>query len=278
MSRVILCAGKRALKPYVLKTSGVAVYTVEELCYCLRDQLDMLDENVIDRELALFIRDELGFTERGELLEQLVLTRADLKSRLVVIFCTSDYFDEDEIRKICDEVDELAVMSPIGRRKRRADRYMSEGYFKDAAAEYRAIEAMGAEGLSDPEHGSLLHNLGVIDVRMGLYDSAATLFRRAFDYNASQESLKSYFFALKLGHRDSEYLSEAMKMFDNGDMLEDLENEMERLSERAEQSGELDQAERLKMLYQQGRTSEFDRLADEMIEGLKSRYRAAGEK
>ena len=96
MSRVILCTGKTARKPYVLKSSGVRVYTIEELCYCLRDQLDMLDEGVIDREMALFIRDELGFAERGDLLEQLILTKSDLKSRLVVIFCTGDYYDEND--------------------------------------------------------------------------------------------------------------------------------------------------------------------------------------
>ncbi len=44
---------------------------------------------------------------------------------------------------------------------------------------------------------------------------------------------------------------------------------------RVENGGELDQLDRLKVLYQQGRTSEFDRLADEMIDGLKSGYRAA---
>lgn len=278
MGKVILCAGKKATNPYSLKTSGINIYTIEELCYCLHEQLDMLDESIIDRDMALFIKDELGFPERGELLERLVLTKADLKSRLVVIFCTADYFDEQEITSICSEIDELAVMSSAGRRKRRADRYIQAGCYRDAQREYKAILASDECGqLSDEEYGNILHNLGVISVRNGLCDSAADMFREAYERNGSQESLKSYFYALKLAKREQEYLSEAMRILDNGDLMEKLERELNDMNERAERSGEFEQVDRLKVLYQQGRTSEFDRLADEMIANLKRSYRNTNE-
>ena len=276
MGKVILCAGKKAKRPYTLKTSGVNVYTIEELCYCLHDQLDMLDEGVIDREMALFIRDELGFAERGDLLEQLVLTKGDLKSRLVVIFCTGDYYDENEIRQICKEIDELAVMSPAGRRKRRADKYMVGGYYKDALREYRAIIASdGGNALDALDYGNIMHNIGVIYVLSARYDLAANMFLEAYERNESPESLKCYLYSLKLGHRDTEYYKEAARLLDNGELLLKIEGNIEDASVRAEAGGELDQLDRLKVLYQQGRTSEFDRLADEMIAGLKSGYRAA---
>ncbi len=276
MSKVILCAGKKAKRPYTLKTSGVNVYTIEELCYCLRAQLDMLDEGMIDREMALFIRDELGFTERGELLEQLVLTKADLKSRLVVIMCTGDFYDEAEIRRICDELDELAVMSAAGRRKRRADRYMQGGYYKDALKEYRGIISSTEGGtLSAREYGNIMHNIGVINVRSARYDVAAEMFLEAYERNESRDSLKCYFYALKLGHRENEYLKEAARLLDNGELLKKIEEDIENATSRIETAGEFGQLDRLKVLYQQGRTSEFDRLADEMITVLKSGYRSA---
>lgn len=276
MGKVILCAGRKAATPYMLKTSGVNIFTIEELCYCLRTQLDMLDESVIDREMALFISDQLGLTERGKLLEQLVLTKAELKSRLVVIFCSCDYYDEQEINSICRELDELAVMSEAGRRKRRADKYMAEGYLRDALREYRSIITSGSAGeLSPVEYGNILHNIGVIDVRSARYDEAAQMFREAYERNESGESLRSYFFALKLGHRDREYMDEAMRLLDNGDLLQSIEMELENINDRLELAGELDQVDRLKVLYQQGRTSEFDRLADEMIMVMKANYRRA---
>ncbi len=279
MGKVILCAGRKAEKPYVIKTSGVRIFTIEELCYCLRSELDMLDESVIDREMALFIKDELGFPERGELLEQLILTRSDLKSRLVVIFCTGDYYDESEIRQICRELDELSGMSPVGRRKRRADRYLAGGFYAEALKEYRGIMASPeSASLEKTEYGNILHNLGVIYIRSGRYDLAVDMFREAYEHNDSEESLKCYFYSLKLGHRENDYIKEAARLLDNGEFLNHLEEGLENAISRVEAGGGLDQLDRLKVLYQQGRTSEFDRLADEMITVLKTTYRAsAGE-
>ncbi|MCR5323347.1 MAG: hypothetical protein K6E85_08780 [Lachnospiraceae bacterium] len=275
MSRVILCAGKTAQKPYVLKTSGVNVYTIEELCYCLRGSLDMLDENTIDREMALFIKNELGFEERGSLLEEMVLTKADLKSRLVVIFCTGDYFDRDEITRICNEIDELAAMSRIGRMKRRADRFMEDGNIRIAASEYRRLLAdQESSSLSQVEYGNVLHNIGIADIRSRSYQQAAENFREAYERNENTESLKCYLYALKLGHNDKLYVSEAMRLLDSSELVRKVEEELEDADERAVSSGEYEQIDRLKILFQQGRSREFERLADDIIATLKARYRA----
>ena len=207
MSKVILCSGRTAETPYVLKTSGVRIYTIEELCYCLAGSLDMLDESVIDREMALFIKNDLGFEERGALLEEMVLTKADLKSRLVVIFCTGDYFDRAEIQRLCEDLDELAKMSRIERLKRRADRFMKDGNVRKAAAEYRKILAdRDCAGLSQTEYGNILHNIGVADIRARLYSRAADDFREAYERNEDPESLKCYLYSLKLGHNDKMYV------------------------------------------------------------------------
>ena len=275
MSRVILCAGKTAKEPYVLKTSGVRVYTIEELCYCLVRSLDLLDESVIDREMALFIKNDLGFEERGTLLEEMVLTKADLKSRLVVIFCTGDYFDREEITKICDDLDELARMSRIERLKRRADRFMADGNVRKAASEYRKILAdRDCSNLSQNEYGNILHNIGVADIRARLYSRAADDFREAYERNENPESLKCYLYSLKLGHNEKMYVSEAMRLLDSSDFIRQVEDELENANEKASGSGEYEQIDRLKILYQQGRTREFEKLSEDMISTLKARYRA----
>ena len=278
MSRVILCTGKTARKPYVLKSSGVRVYTIEELCYCLRTGLDLLDESVIDHEMALFIKNELGFEERGALLEEMVLTKADLKSRLVVIFCTGDYFDRDEITKICEELDELSKMSRIGRLKRRADRFMADGNIRKAAAEYRKLLAdRESSDLTQHEYGNVLHNIGIADIRTRMYTRAAEDFREAYERNENIESLKCYLYALKLGHNDKMFVSEAMRLLDSSDLVRKIEEELDDASEKAAGSGEYEQIDRLKILYQQGRSREFERLSDDIISTLKARYRAGSE-
>ena len=275
MSRVILCAGKRAEKPYTVKTSGVRVYTIEELCYCLRRELDLLDESVIDREMAMFIKNDLGLEERGSLLEETVLTKADLKSRLVVIFCSCDYFDRDEITAVCSELDELSGMSRIARKKRRADRYMEAGNLIEAVAEYRSVLADSeSSSLSQTEYGNVLHNIGIGQVRGGSFAEAAEAFREAYERNENTESLKCYLYALKLCHKDKLYVSEAMRLLDSNELLEQIEAELVKAEEKAAGSAEYENVDRLRVLYQQGRTMEFEKLSNDMVETMKARYRS----
>ena len=275
MGRVILCASKHAQKPYVMKTSGVRVYTIEELCYCLKEDLDLIDDNTIDREMALFIRDELGLTERGSLLEELVLSKADIKSRLVVIFCSADYFDKDEITAICEELDELTHMIPVRRKKRRADSLMVQGRISEAAAIYRTIaKDSGVQELSQAEYGNVLHNIAVHDIRSRMYDKASRLFREAYERNDNQYSLKCYLYSLKLGHNEGLYINEAMRLLDNSEMVKEVESQIAMAGEKAGDSAEMEEFKRLETLYRQGLTNEFDRLSNEMISSLKARYRA----
>ena len=274
MSKVILCAGQRAGKPYTVKTSGVRVYTIEELCYCLKKDLDLLDEDMIDREMAVFIKNDLGFMERGAMLEEMVITKADLKSRLVVIFCTCDYFDRDEITELCRELDELASMSGVGRMKRRADKYMADGKTTEAVAQYRAILAdPGAHELAPAEYGNVLHNIGIGEIRARSYAKAADDFREAYERNESIESLKCYFYALKLGHNEKLYVSEALRLLDSNDLMNTIENELAQADDRASSSSDYEQIDKLRVLYQQGRTGEFEKLSDTVIMALKTRYR-----
>lgn len=258
-----------------MKSSGIAVYTVEELCYVLKDQLDMLDESVIDRDMAVFIDHELGLTDRGRLLEDLIASHADLESRLVAIFCSCDFFTEAEIRAICEELRSIAVMSPIDRQKRRADRYLKSGNSEAALREYHNIISSSMAGAMSPDaYGAVLHNLGVLSAGEGRLDEAAEYFREAYERNRRNESLKAYLFALKLGHHDQTYISEAMRILDNGDLFNRLENEFTIHCDNLVQSGDMDDVNKLKTLLHDGRAIEFDRLAGEVIEGLKRSYRS----
>lgn len=274
MSRVVLCTGNRAKTPYLIKALGVRVYSIEELCYALGKNLDVLDETVIDRDMARFMIHELGLTQRGELLEQLILTDAGIVDRLVVILCSCDYYSEEEIRNACSELEKILKLSKIGRMKKRADRFMSENHYQDAQREYKnVLDSPNCRDLGPEGYGAVLHNLGVIEGSSGQFDEAAEYFLEAYERNESEQSLKNYLFALKLGHHEDMYISEALKLAENRRILEEVENELEITEENAEQSSELAQMNRMKGLLAQGRASEFERLSGEVIRELKKRYR-----
>ncbi len=274
MGKVILCSDKKANKPYFFKTAGVRIFTIEELCHSLVRHLENLDASDVDIEMAAFIRDELGLKERGELLEHLVLTRSDLKSRLVVIFCSADLYNEDEIGKICDELTLLSNMTGIERSRRRADRYLEERNNAAALREYRNILSSEEGRLLTPEaYGDIIHNIAVLQVRAGLLATAAGSFLEAYERNGRKDSLKAYLFALRLSGQEGKYEQEILRLVDNTRLPDELEAELENVDTELEHSGELDDVYRMKELWRQERYYECERLMVEVVSGLKRKYR-----
>ncbi|MBQ6090270.1 MAG: hypothetical protein IJL07_03270 [Lachnospiraceae bacterium] len=275
MSRVILCSGKRADVPFVMKASGRKVYTVEELCYCLRDELETLDGDTLGRELADFLGRELGLTERAQTLRKLVDEGSELKSRLVVVLCASDLYTAPEINEICEDFEKNLNMTPLLRAKKIADRNLLEGRSKVALSGYRDILSdERITELSDSDLSAVLHNCGVIQMRLGYPEEAASLFLRAYAHSDEQETVRSYLLALKLLGDEERYIKEAMRLFDSGEILKDLEDEIGTVLERFEEGGNLDCVERLKGLLEDNSPAEFDRMSHEIVGELKASYRA----
>ncbi len=278
MGKVILCAGKTAEKPYVLDFVGIGVLTIEELCFCLRQSLDIIDSSAIDRNLAAFVKNDLGMSKCGSRLENLIGSRVSLKEKLMCIFESCDYYDEQELEKISSEIDELSRMSGIERRKKRADKQMYQGRITEAAAEYRSI--LGSSGigeLSDDGMGEILHNLGIYEIRRGDLEEAIRLFLDAYEHNGYRETLKAYLFALKLTRNNTRYSDEVKRLEIDPKLYSEIENGMHSVEEDFEQSSNYTEINRMKVLWQQGRFSEEKRLSGEIIDRMKHVYRQDNE-
>lgn len=275
MGKVILCAGKKADSPYLVRGTGIRVATIEELCFCLKHNLDMIDASTIERDTAIFIRDELGLTESGNELEQLIMNSAELKERVVAIMKSCDLYNEEEIEGICSEIDMISAMSNLEIRKRRADRYMRENNYAEASKAYRSIivEMESGNELSLQLLGDIRHNLAVIEINQGEIDEAISLFREAYNANERESSLKSYLMALKLSKDTAKYRSEVQRLVTNVQIFNEIENAVNAAEEDFEQSPAYTEISRLKVLWQQGIHSEAKRLSEEMIAGFKASYR-----
>lgn len=278
MGKVILCKGRKASKPYNLSFAGIGVETIEELCYCIRQNLDIVDSSVIDRNMAAFIADELGLKECGRTLENLIRSRTSLKDKLMTVFESCDYFDEDDLKKISVEIDELSKLSSIERKKKRADKLMKQERFREASDEYRSIlSSASSKELSDGSLGAILHNLGIYEIRRGDTEEAVRLFLEAYEHNGNRQTLKAYMFALKLTKNSSRYTDEVKRLEVDPKLYSEIENGMNRVEEDFEQSTSYSEINRLKVLWQQGRFSEEKRLSGEIIDRMKHVYRKDNE-
>ena len=73
--RVSVCVGNYAETPYCIPGLGINVYSMEELCYCLKENAFLLDFSMMNDALADWIDRACGLRELAKTLYPLKLSR-----------------------------------------------------------------------------------------------------------------------------------------------------------------------------------------------------------
>ena len=89
MGKLILCSGNIALNPIQMKSTKTFIYSMEELCYYIFHNIDTIVEDLMCKDLVLFMKEELGLEERALFIENLFESKASIKDIIVSIFCLS---------------------------------------------------------------------------------------------------------------------------------------------------------------------------------------------
>ena len=96
MGKLIKCASRIAEHPYCFKATRTNVYSIEEVCYYLKHNIYMMQEEVFDRAFADWIRGELGMEETADKLDKMRKDHNNLKDIVVTLCCSCDYYTEQE--------------------------------------------------------------------------------------------------------------------------------------------------------------------------------------
>ena len=63
MGQIILGTGRQAGKPYFVEKFYVNLYSVEELCYLLVEKAEMLDPEIMRRDLVQWLDEQGGLNQ-----------------------------------------------------------------------------------------------------------------------------------------------------------------------------------------------------------------------
>lgn len=274
MGKIILCAGKEAAHPYYFQSAGVSISNMEELCYCIYHNIFAVKDELFSLDLVRFIREELGLGSRADYIGELIASHAGIKDLVVAIFCSTDYYDEREIKGFLQEYDAYCQLSAVERRKKEADRMLGAGREKEAASLYQEIlRSEELLELPEKEYGNLLHNLAVIEIRNGKLGYAPDRFREAYERNHADESLKQYLMALKLTDQEELFETERKRLMPRQEIVDRLSQELYLSRNASEQTREFMELEKVRECYEQGRTEEYSQRAEALLKLLKSNYR-----
>lgn len=274
MSSLILCNTVKAENPFYFELTGTNIYTIEELCYYIYNNIYIITEEIFDDDLVFWLREELEMAELSEKISDMLLHKNSLKDIVVTIFCSADYYIGKEIKSLIEIMDSLEGMPILLRRKMKADNYMKYKNFSLALKEYESIlKSPKINELDSEDLGNIIHNLGIVRMNVSSFSAAAECFKDAYAKNNNKESLIHYLCALKLDKRDEEYEDALLNYNVKNDTIIDIEERFLRLGREAKSSSKYIMVDRLINLKHEGRVNEYYEAIDKMIGDWKLDYK-----
>ena len=214
MGKLIECCGKIADKPYHFRLTDTNVYSIEEVCYYIYNNIYIIREQIFDKDFSMWLRNELGMTVVADKIDSMRFDKRKLKDIVVTICCSCDYYDEEQINELIGVMDSIENLSEWQKSKIKADNYSRFGLYEKAVEEYAAIlEKDDMLGANDEDYGKIYHNMGTAFCGLGAFIKASDSFEHAYEKNKSTESLYSYFYTLKLTG-DKKLFDKAVKKLD----------------------------------------------------------------
>lgn len=274
VGKLILCSGKRANVPYYFPLTDTNIYSIEELCYYIYNNIYIMNLDSFPVSLADFMERELGLVERADTLRKLILAKAILKDIIVFILCSSDFYTENEIIKLIKVIDEISYLKQVKRNKLLADNYLRYHNYAQARKIYEDILASNeAAEFTEKEYGDILHNLSIITLHLDGFVEAYYGFKQAYQYNHNFETLHQGLIALKLAKED-ELLKKELEELDNGKALEELiTQEFEMADKNVTATNEYKIIKAMNQLREEGKVSLYYREVHELMNKWKKVYR-----
>ena len=206
MVRVYECVGRYAAEPLTIKNTYIRVWCLEELCYYICENADLLEDGFASNELIDWIADECGLKELASRLKTVRRQSVKLESFIAEILNAAGYVDEDELKRIGRVIRANRSMSETGRMMVLADYFLRGGHFVPALRTYERLLGMKDEGLDARQLFRVYQNLAVIYARLFCYREAAQHYMKAYELEPSEEVLFGLLAAKRMELGDMEYL------------------------------------------------------------------------
>lgn len=274
MGKFILCSGMRARQPYRIKTSDSCLYTIEELCYYLYNNIHVITDDFFSEELFGFIQSELKMTELADKLRNFMKQQASVKDIVVAILCSTDYYSEQEIKDLIRAMIRLEGLPIIKRMRMKADQCAEYKKYNLAAKQYEAILShKDATVFSSEEYGNLLHNYATVLMHLSAIKDASVKFMEAYQQNKNKQSFLQYLVSLRLGGMNEQYEKELKEFNFSKEEIENLESMFCEWSVNAKRQTDYQVIYRLEKQKEESDMNKFYQEADKLLSKWTKEYR-----
>lgn len=201
-----LCLLRQAERPYFIENIRTGIYSLEELCFYLYNNVYLIDETILNEGLCDWIRDELGLTRLYRQLYEQLEKQEGAAFFVLPIFREAGYLTHAQMREFQEKLARLEVQSDDMKQKLRGDYLFQERMYARAIGEYRAILKRRNPGkLGAQFYAAVLNNLGAAYAGLFQFETAAECFYESCGLMRTKETLRKYISTLPLFLDEKEY-------------------------------------------------------------------------
>ena len=274
MGKFILCAGPLAKEPYHFALTNTNVYSLEELGYYLYHNIYTISLRTFDQAFFKWVAFELKREDLAEKWKKICEVSSDIKDIVVSILCATDYFTKLEIESLIKTVDRINGLLPVQRKKMEADNYLKYEEYEKALQVYKEIVMSdSAKQLSASDFGNMLHNMAVIHVQSKAFEQAEREFKQAYSLNQNEESLRAYFYLLKLQQKETEFMQQVLEYDLSEEQVQSFIERLDNVYEQSEHTKEYKKIMGLPAMKEAGKVGDYYYAIDTMIFQWKQQYK-----
>ena len=206
MGQIILGTGRQAGKPYFVEKFYVNLYSVEELCYLLVEKAEMLDPEIMRRDLVQWLDEQCGLNQLAHALYSLLNQNGSTAAFAGIILEYVNLYPADVVSRTEEIISNNEDLSPWERQKAKADYMLLHERFYGALKQYHSLLTQVPE-TNRPLRSQVLHNMGVAYAKLFMFRQAADRFLQAYEADGVEDSLALYLASVRFYSQDKEYIS-----------------------------------------------------------------------
>lgn len=267
-----LCIGEYARTGYDPERMGIKVYSLEELCFFIKENAFLLDDGFVDDGLGAWLSEECKLQDLGDELRKASRKRMSLKNYVAMILEYACFFTKEINQEILNIIVENSSLSIYEKKKARADALVKKGHYGLAGKEYGRLLQMLPEEQTILR-GEIYHGCGVCLAKMFYFTLAGEYFLKAHTMTGKIASYKQYLWTKRLSTTEKEYVEFLKEHEEAYEDSVDMEEYLEELNEqwKGSYSGQLYVA--IKKDEEARRIADYQNKVAQRVDYLKDSYR-----
>lgn len=273
MARVILCETKTATTSYIFPNTKIEVFSYEELCYYIYNNIALISEEYVGKKMFDWIEKELDMEELALTLRVVKEKEStDLTDLLTTILTHKEFYTIPEVKEFILQIERMKGLTAPQFRKKQADGFLRYRKYVKAASIYDEILDQYPDMNNDKLLGAIYHNRAVALANNFELKEAMLSYQKAYDLTGNKESIYQYLLLMATMKEQSD-VEVMAKYYGVEDFVLKIYDAIDDAQKDVTGSPLYHRMEKAMFHYEKNNLTDFNKRMDTVIEKLKTEFR-----